>query len=445
MTIAPCNHKIGRFFRIGFVGLLALGLAGCGATNNLIDKVTGSKDEVIITGKREAVLPGSGGAAGLAKEPVVVPVAVTNSSWAQPGGVPSNTLQNLSLGRSLKRVFAVSAGTGSTGEGRLTAMPIVVGGRVYVLDSQASVRAFSANSGASVWSVSLVPKGKDSEGAFGGGLASNGNQIFATTAFGEVVALNAASGSEIWRKQFSAPIKTAPTVSNGQVFFVTVANEAYALAAASGAQLWQSSGTGEAASAISNTSPAVASGIVVTPNTNGDITAFAASSGQRYWSQSLASTRAGASVANLNAIAGRPVIAGGQVYGISNAGRMAAFNLKSGLEIWSREFPGNQTPWVSGEYVFVISQKRRMVALERRTGAVKWISDLPGGGIWSGPVMGGGRLLAVSNKGVLASFSPQTGKTINTREAGDAFYIAPVIAGNTVYLLDNDANLLALR
>ncbi len=445
MTTVRHNKKFNKAARTGILMLLAFGLAACSTANNLIDKVTGSTDEVVITGKREAVLQGSGQATGLAKEPVVVPVATTNASWAQPGGVPSNALQNLSLGRSLNRVFTVKAGTGSTSSGRLTAMPIVVGGRIYVLDSQASVRAFSASSGASVWSVSLVPGGKDGEGAFGGGLASNGNQIFATTAFGEVVALNAATGSEIWRKKFPAPIKTAPTVANGQVFFVTVANEAYALTTTSGDQLWQSSGAGESASAISNTSPAVASGIVVAPHTNGDLIAFSAGSGQRFWNESLASSRAGASVANLNAIAGRPVISGGQVYAISNAGRMAAFDLKSGAETWSREFSGNQTPWVSGEYVFVISQKRRMVAIERRTGAVKWVVDLPGGGIWAGPVMGGGRLLAVSDKGVLASFSPQTGKTINTREAGDEFYIAPVIAGNTVYLLDNDANLLALR
>ena len=435
----------GKMFKFGLVIVIGLGLAGCSTTNDLIDKVTGSNDEVVITGKREAVLQRSGDNAGLATEPVVIPVAITNASWAQPGGVPSNTLQNLSLGRSLKRVFAVGAGTGSTRSGRLTAIPIVVGGRIYVLDAEANVRAFLANSGAPAWAVSLVPAGKDGEGAFGGGLASNGNMIFATTAFGEVVALNAATGGVVWRKQFSAPIKTAPTVANGQVFFVTVANEAYGLAAASGAQLWQSDGSGESASAISNTSPAVAGGIVVMPHTNGDLIAFGAGGGQRFWNVSLASTRAGSSVANLNAIAGRPVIAGGQVYAISNAGRMAAFDLKSGAEIWSREFSGNQTPWVSGEYIFVISQKRKMVAIARRTGAVKWIIDLPGGGIWAGPVMGGGRLLAVSSKGAMVSISPQTGQVINTRQAGDAFFIAPVIAGNTVYLLDNDANILALR
>lgn len=445
MILVRRKMLYGKISKTAFLTVMALSLAACGTTKNLIDKVTGSDDEVIITGKREAVLQRAGDATGLAKEPVVIPVATTNASWAQPGGVPSNTLQNLSLGRSLKRVFAVNAGTGSTNSGRLTAMPIVVGGRIYVLDSEAVVRAFSANTGAPVWSTSLVPKGKDGEGAFGGGLASNGSQVFATTAFGEVVALNAGTGSEVWRKKFSAPIKTAPTVANGQVYFVTVANEAFALATASGAQLWQSSGTGESASAISNTSPAVAGGMVVVPHTNGDLTAFSAGGGQQFWSESLASTRAGASVANLNAITGRPVIASGKVYAISNAGRMAAFDLKSGSEIWSREFSGNQTPWVSGEYIFVISQKRRMVAIARRTGAVKWVVDLPGGGIWAGPVMGGGRLLAVSSKGVLASISPQTGKTINTREAGDAFYIAPVIAGNTVYLLDNNASLLALR
>jgi len=65
--------------------------------------------------------------------------------------------------------------------------------------------------------------------------------------------------------------------------------------------------------------------------------------------------------------------------------------------------------------------------------------------VWAGPVLGGGRLLAVSSTGELASISAQTGEILNTNKVGDAFFIAPVIANGTVYLLSDDAELIALR
>ena len=65
--------------------------------------------------------------------------------------------------------------------------------------------------------------------------------------------------------------------------------------------------------------------------------------------------------------------------------------------------------------------------------------------MWSGPVLGGGRLIAVSSTGLLASISPQTGEVVSTLELGDEFYIAPVIANGTVYLLADSGTLMALR
>ena len=66
-------------------------------------------------------------------------------------------------------------------------------------------------------------------------------------------------------------------------------------------------------------------------------------------------------------------------------------------------------------------------------------------GTWAGPVLAGNKLIAVSNTGLLASFSPQTGELLGTQKLGGKFYIAPVVANGTVYLLSDSADLIALR
>jgi outer membrane protein assembly factor BamB len=325
----------------------------------------------------------------------------------------------------------------------VVASPIVVGGIAYVLDSENNVTAIRTAGGARLWRISLIPEGKSTR-AFGGGLASDGQRIYATSVFGEALALDANSGAVQWRKKLGVPVRAAPTVANGTIYFTGSSNEVFALRASDGNEVWKYQGTGGRATIASSPSPAVAQGFVVIPTTAGEIIAFTASDGLEAWSDALTSSDPSATATNIGSVAGRPVIDGNQVIAISNAGRMAAFALSSGERQWSRDFSGSQTPWVAGDHVFVITNGRTLMALSRRTGAVRWTKELPGK-IWSGPVLGGGRLLAVSSDGQLASVSAQTGEILNTTKVGDSFYIAPVIANGTVYLLSDDAELIALR
>ena len=108
----------------------AVALAGCsGAAEKLLDPITGKKDE-ILPGTRESVLQNTSPLdKGITKEaatdPIAIPAAVSNATWAQPGGVPSTAMHNLDLGTQLKKVFAVSAGTGSSGRDRLLSGPMI--------------------------------------------------------------------------------------------------------------------------------------------------------------------------------------------------------------------------------------------------------------------------------------------------------------------------------
>lgn len=428
------------------VCLVLSGLLGaCASGERLIEKFTGNNNPKFAGVREDVLKPGVAARPKLATAPVVVPAAITNQSWAQPGGVPSNVMENLSLNISLKQVFSVNAGQGSDSDGRLTSTPIVVGGRIYVLDSVAKVRAFSADNGALLWTTSLVPAGRDGDGAFGGGLASDGARIYATTAFGEALALDAGKGTIIWRKSFDGPIRGAPTVADGRMFFVTITNEVDAVSTADGSSLWQYQGTGESASILESSSPAVAGNVVIIPHTTGDIGAFNTADGRLLWSEALASSDPIAGAANLNDVAARPVMADGDVYAVAQSGRLAAIVAKTGSQIWGQDISGNQTPWVAGDYVFMISGRRNLVAVERKTGGVRWISELPGKTVWSGPVMGGGRLIVVSAEGALANISPQTGKLMSTVDLGTGVYIAPVIANGMIYVLADDATLIALR
>ena len=65
--------------------------------------------------------------------------------------------------------------------------------------------------------------------------------------------------------------------------------------------------------------------------------------------------------------------------------------------------------------------------------------------VWTGPVLAGERLVAVSSRGRMVIVNPYNGAIIEERKIGDGVMVPPIIANETVYLLNDKAKLLALR
>ena len=195
-------------------------LAGCeGASLPSLPKFQDlnpfAEKETPLPGKRISVIQQENLSADLAAadKPVALPPPRQSDSWAQPGGVPSNSPGHLMLGGAARNAWSASAGTGSSFYGKLTASPIVYDGKVFTLDAAGTVTAFSAGGGSAVWRTSTTPQNEKDQEGFGGGLAAEGGHIYAGTGFGYVVALDVRSGKKVWEKSVGAPIRSSPTAA----------------------------------------------------------------------------------------------------------------------------------------------------------------------------------------------------------------------------------------
>ena len=429
--------------------VLLVGLSGCsgGSLPKIKDLNPFAEKQKPLPGKRIAVLPKPdhiGGELATGALPVTLPPPQINDSWTQPGGVASNAPGHLALGAALKRIWTADAGRGSSSDGRLTARPIVSGGRIFTLDASGVVSAFSAASGTRAWRVGLSPSSEKSHEGYGGGLAAANGRLFAATGFGTVVALDPRSGKKVWEKNVGVPVRASPTVDGGKVFVATTEGRLYCFSEVDGAELWSFRGLPERTSILSNQSPAVAGDTVVVPYPSGDLVAIRISDGQSIWSESLSRTRARSSLASLSDTA-RPAIAGGTVYAVGHAGRMIATAATSGERLWSLNVPGIQTPWVAGQSIYVVDVRGQLMSLTRKDGKIRWTVKLPGAKTWSGPVLAGSRLWLASSKGHLVSVDPTAGRVLSTRNLGTPVYIAPIVAGGRMYVLTDKARLIALR
>lgn len=435
---------------VGLTGLAAM-LSGCTSLPEApsLSSLTSifKEEEKKLPGERIPVIRseiGEGLSSIEAKEPVNLPPQKENPAWTQPGGVPNNAPGHLALSGSLSQRWRADAGAGSSSDGRLTAIPIVADGRVFTLDTEGAVSAFSAGSGQLLWRTKLVPDGEDEDEGFGGGLALEGDKLFAATGFGTVVALSKTSGKILWQKSLGLPFRTSPTVASGKVFVVNAESRLYCFSAEDGTELWTARGLPESAAFLSNASPAVSGDTVVVPYPSGELLAFDVETGQPKWTDTLSRSRLGSAMTSLGDTA-RPVIDGDEVFAVSSVGRMIATNRKTGARIWSRDIRSSQMPWVSGDTVFVLEVTGKLVALRREDGKIRWVTSLPNARYWNGPVLANGKLWTISNKGLLVGLDARTGAIASKRDLDEEVYIPPVVASNRMYVLTDSARLLAIN
>ncbi len=438
----------GRLARLAALALL-LPVAGCTSVSGVADSVTSlfEEEEERLPGERiPVVAPDSTSSIASVETSRTISVSEPrgNADWGQPGGVASNAPGHLAFDGRLSQRWQVDIGSGSSSDGHLIVKPVVAGNRIYTLDTEGTVSAFSQSSGGRLWERSLVPEGEDEEVGFGGGLAIADGKLFAATGFGTVVALDPASGNPLWTKRFELPFRMSPTAVNGRIFVVNAESQLYCLSTEDGRELWTARGLPEAASVLSNASPAVSGDTVVVPYPSGELLAFDINNGQPKWAESLTRTRQGLAAQAVGDTA-RPAIAGGMVYAMSGAGRLIATDIQSGSRKWSLDVAGSQMPWVAGDGVFIVDRSGKLVAVERSSGQIAWVAELPPARHWNGPVLAGGKLWLISSKGLMIGVNASSGDVVTKRDLSTGVFIAPVVAAGQMYVLTDGADLIALN
>lgn len=438
--------------RIGLLGL-ALGVAGCSTVENMFS----SDDKTVLPGKRLSVMELGANLTvdpDIAGEAIILPKPYTNDDWPQPGGTADNVMYHLAAPGDLKRLWSSNAGAGSSRVSPLVAAPVIAGGKIFVLDSEATIRAFDQAAGKKLWETEVVPENEDADEGRGGGVAYDNGRLFVVTGFGVAHALDPASGKVIWSQKVGDPFRAAPTANGGRLFGITVDNQLICFAQETGEVLWRYRGIVESAGILSSTSPAVAGSVVVAPFSSGELVALRVENGTPVWTDSLTRTGNITSLGELNDIAGRPVIDRDRIFAISHSGRMVSIDQRTGERVWTRDIGGVQTPWVAGDFIFLVTTSQEVLALSRRDGRIHWIAALPRYEDpedredpieWSGPVLVSDRLVLVSSRGDAVSVSPYTGEILGRIDLPSGTLIAPVVAKETLYILTSGAELVALK
>ena len=437
--------------------------------------VSGCSRELILDGMREdlrspgydvtdasAVAAASARAADDAaafenqSRPVALGGAQALGSWPQRGANAMNRPPHAQLSSSPVLAWSSKAGAGNERKFRITAEPVADAGRVFTMDSRATVTAHAVGGGA-LWSAQINAPGEREGNAMGGGLALADGKLFATTTQGELVALDPSSGQVLWRQKFESAVNGAPTVSGGKAYVATAASVAYAIHTDTGRIAWRLAGLPSFTGVSGVAAPAVGGNTVVFPVSNQSLVAVDAASGDVKWVARVAGDRPGRGRAVLSAFTGEPVVADGVVYAATAAGRAVAVGLNDGQIRWEAGEGAQGTMAVAGDAVFFVNDEARLVRLSARDGAKVWEVPLPRyekadkprrlKSVWPayGPLLAGGRLWIASGDGVLRAFNPADGAPLLQSELPAGAASRPIVVSGMMMLMSEKGDLIGLR
>ena len=437
--------------RLGILGLgMLVGLTAC------------AEREVILEGERFGTrTPLSqtlGGAEEVAEAAAPRPIALADptnlQSWPMRALNQRNLMPHLALSAAPAESWSANIGQGNSRRHRITADPVAADGRIFTLDSDAQVTAVSTG-GAVLWSADLTPGFERGGNVSGGGLAVVDGTLYATTGYGELIALDPATGAITWRQRLAAGV-TSPTVTDNSVYVVSRDSQAWSLDPENGRIRWHLPAAPAPAVMTGGAAPALTDRLVIFPFGSGELVATLRLSGVRVWGTTVAGARRGVAYNSLNDITGDPVIVGNTLYAGNQSGRVVAMEASSGERLWTAQDGAYSPVLPAGDSLFFVSDRNELIRLDAETGERIWGTELPlymeqrerrRRAVFAhfGPILAGGRLVVASSDGEIRFFDPETGTQISSLPIRGGAAANPIVVDGTLYVVSGNGQLHAFR
>ena len=268
------------------------------------------------------------------------------------------------------------------------------GGVIYAVSGRGIAVAINAQTGQMIWRKTMnlpfrsAPRVKD-------------GRVFATTLDNQLYVLQAATGDVLWtHRGISETTDMVNTVSpaffNEFVIVPYSSGELYALSAADGRELWREAvqpGMG-LQSSVSFSSiggdPVVDGEVIFAVSSGGQLTVYHGGTGQRIWESQTGSTNT-------------PWLSGDYLYVLTGDNTLVALLKYSGKVLWATRLADYEDPedkkgliiWkgpvmVDGTLI-VTGSHGGMVRVDAGDGTVLGTQDIPSG-VYASPVVAGGRM-----------------------------------------------------
>lgn len=384
-------------------------------------------------------------------------VLLSGCSWfSKKTGQEPMELESFKETAKLSEIWSRGVGDGQ-GIGLTQLTPVIDGDKIYTVDHEGVVTALNRQNGKKLWSTKITKeisgwigsvvysfKEKDLNHGITGGISYADGLLYIGNYAGEVVALSATNGKEIWRKQLKGEISSVPQ-TNGQVVAVQTMNgKLFVLDAKTGADMWFFENPPPVLTLRGSAAPLVTDSAIFAGFANGRLMAFNPSNGLILWEQRMALPKGRSELDRMVDIHASPLIKDGILFVGTYQGRIAAVARGTGGSVWGVDGSTSESLAAADDKLFVSQSDGKVTAYSLTSGEQLWQNEKLLRRRLSGPQTFGDYVAVVDFEGYMHVLNQSNGELAARNRVDRKGVRAPMLTdGTTLYVYGNGGSLMA--
>lgn len=226
----------------------------------------------------------------------------------------------------LERLWSVNVGDGQ-GEGYNRLAPAIDGENIYAASADGTVMAINKETGRVLWR-------ERTDLPITGGVGAASGLVLVGTLDARVVAFNQSSGEQMWTTAATSEVLAAPQTDGLRVVVQTIDGRLIGYDARDGERLWIYENTVPALSLRGTSKPLITGNRVIAGFANGLIAAVDITNGNLLWEERVAIPQGRYDIERIIDIDGNPTLFGGVVYVSSFQGNLMGLDVQTGRIVW---------------------------------------------------------------------------------------------------------------
>lgn len=336
----------------------------------------------------------------------------------------------------LDKRWSRSIGDGQ-GKGLYRIQPLLSEDVIYVASADGELVAVDADKGRELWDVDL-------ELPLSGGVGKQGSQLFLGGADGLVLCLSAEDGSEIWRSPVSGEVLAAPQGNGKVVVAQTYDGKLIGFEQATGNKLWTYTSDVPVLTLRGTSTPIINNDVAIAGFADGKVIAVSISSGNVVWEARVAIAQGRSEIDRIVDIDGSMALEGAELFVASYHGRLAAIETRAGRKIWQRNVSSVSGVSLGFGNVYVADEDGTISAFLRNGQGVRWQNIDLGYRELSRPTPVSSYVAVVDFEGYLHLLSQVDGTLVGrTRPDGDGARADMIARGSRLWVYGNSGDLVA--
>ncbi len=384
---------------------------------------------------------------------------LSSCSWfSKKTGQEPMELESFKETAKLKKLWSKDVGDGQ-GIGYTQLTPAIDADKFFTVDHEGIVTAIDRLKGKKLWSKKITKewtglagvvvhtfKNPDINNGITGGISSGGGLLFVGNYAGELIALSAVDGTEVWRKQIKGEISSVPQTNGLVVAVQTMNGKLFVVDAKTGADLWFYENPPPVLTLRGTAAPVVTDSVIYAGFANGRLMAFNPGNGLILWEQRIAMPKGRSELDRMVDIHASPLMKDGIIYVGTYQGRITALSRGTGGNVWGQDGSTTEAMAAAEDKLFVSHSDGKITAYNLTSGEVVWQNEKLLRRALGGPQLFGNYIAVVDYKGYMHVLKQIDGELAARTRIDSSGVRAPLLTdGQTLYVYDNEGDITAFN